>query len=162
MAARTFNEIETAILRIVQRDLPDSAAPYADIARVAGCDEGFVIAFLENLKADGAIRRFGASVKHQKAGYTHNAMVAWIVDEAHIDAAGETAAASASVSHCYYRPTSAPDWPYTLYTMVHGKSAGECEAAIDELSRIPNMGEHAVLTSVRELKKISMTYFQEA
>jgi DNA-binding Lrp family transcriptional regulator len=162
VALRTFTKTETAILRIVQRDLPDSLTPFADIAREAGCGEGFVLAFLESLKAEGAIRRFGASVKHQKAGYAHNAMVAWIVDEAHVDAAGEAAAAHGSVSHCYYRPSPAADWPYTFYTMLHGRTAGECAAAIDELARSADLGEHAVLTSIRELKKISMTYFQEA
>ena len=162
MALRTFTKTETAILRIVQRDLPDSLTPFADIASKAGCDEAVVISFLECLKAEGAIRRFGASVKHQKAGFTHNAMVAWSVDKAHIDAAGEAAAANSSVSHCYYRPSPSPDWPYTLYTMVHGRTADECEAVIHTLSHIANMHGHAVLASIKELKKISMTYFQEA
>ena len=154
-----FTDTEKAILRIVQRDLPDSLTPYADIARDVGASEEMVLRLLERMKENGAIRRFGASVKHQKAGYTHNVMVAWIVAEEHVDAAGKTAAANRSVSHCYYRPTSAPDWPYTFYTMVHGRTDEECAAAIGELAAIPNMGEHAELTSLKELKKISMTYF---
>lgn len=154
-----FTDTEKTILRIAQRDLPDSLTPYADIAAEAGTTEEAVIALLERLRSGGAIRRFGASVKHQKAGFVHNAMVAWIVDEALVDEAGKTAADNRSVSHCYHRPSEAPDWPYTLYTMVHGRSAGECRAAVAELAAIPGMGEHAVLTSLKELKKISMTYF---
>ena len=159
MSLRAFTETETAILRIVQRDMPDSLTPYAAIAREVGCDEAQVVAFLQQLKDDGTIRRFGASVKHQKAGYTHNAMVAWDIEEAHVDAAGKKAAANTRVSHCYYRPSSAEDWPYTLYTMIHGRTGAECNAVIKELARIEHMKRYAVLTSLKELKKISMTYF---
>lgn len=154
-----FTDTERAVLRIVQRDLPDSLTPYADIAREAGVTEAFVLDLLSRMKESGAIRRFGASVKHQKTGYTHNAMVAWIIAEEHVDLAGEEAAKNRNVSHCYFRPPSVADWPYTLYTMVHGKTEAECNATIDELAKIPHMGEHAVLKSIKELKKISMTYF---
>ena len=154
-----FTETERAILRIVQRDIPDSLTPYADIAQEAGVTEDFVLDLLARLKMSGAIRRFGASVKHQKTGYIHNAMVAWTIEEKYINAAGEEAAKNRSVSHCYFRPSPVPDWPYTLYTMVHGRTEDECRAAIDDLAAIPNMGEHAILKSIKELKKISMTYF---
>lgn len=154
-----FTNTEQAVLRIVQRDLPDSLTPFADIAAQAGVDEAFVLDLLQRLRGSGAIRRFGASVKHQKAGYAHNAMVAWMVDREHMDAAGKAASRHRSVSHCYYRPSDVPDWPYTFYTMVHGKTREACAAVIAELAALPHMGEHAVLTSLRELKKISMTYF---
>ena len=72
-----FTDTERAILRIVQKNLPDSLTPYADIAREVGTDEATVIALLRKLKEGGAIRRFGASIKHQKTGWNHNAMVAW-------------------------------------------------------------------------------------
>jgi DNA-binding Lrp family transcriptional regulator len=154
-----FTETERAVLRIVQRDLPDSLTPFADIAEQTGMSEEDVIALLRGMKEGGAISQFGASVKHQKAGYTHNAMVAWKITPEHVDGAGKAAAKNKNVSHCYYRPSDAPDWPYTLYTMVHGRTKEECEAAIAELSAIPHMTEPATLSSLKELKKISMTYF---
>lgn len=154
-----LTDTERAILRIVQFQLPDSLTPYADIAREVGADEETVLALLRRLKEDGAIRRFGASIKHQKTGWSHNAMVAWIVDEKDSDAIGETAARNPRISHVYYRPTCAADWPYTLYTMVHGRSAEECQDVIDELRRETALDEYAVLDSLKELKKTSMTYF---
>lgn len=157
--AQQFTETERAILRIVQADLPDSLTPYADIARTVGCTEEEVLDLLSRLKQSGAIRRFGASIKHQKTGWTHNAMVAWIVDEADSDAIGEVAAKNQRISHVYFRPTSAPDWPYTLYTMVHGRSEDECLQVIEELRRETALDEYAVLDSLEELKKTSMTYF---
>ena len=81
-----FTDTERAILRIVQFQLPDTLTPYADIAREVGTDEETVLNLLRRMKEDGSIRRFGASIKHQKTGWTHNAMVAWIVDEADSDA----------------------------------------------------------------------------
>ena len=81
-----FTDTERAILRIVQFQLPDPLTPYADIAREVGTDEETVLNLLRRMKEDGSIRRFGASIKHQKTGWTHNAMVAWIVDEADSDA----------------------------------------------------------------------------
>ena len=106
-----FTDTERAILRIVQFQLPDTLTPYADIAREVGTDEETVLNLLRRMKEDGSIRRFGASIKHQKTGWTHNAMVAWIVDEADSDAIGEVAAKNQRISHVYFRPTSAPDWP---------------------------------------------------
>ena len=157
--AYDFTPEELTILRIVQSNLPDSLTPYADIAREAGVDEGAVIAFLTRLKQEGVIRRFGASIKHQKTGWTHNVMVAWRVDEAHADAAGEIAATHPNISHCYYRPSSAPDWPYAFFTMIHGRSAEECQDVIESLRRERVLDEYAALESLQELKKTSMTYF---
>jgi len=74
--ARTFTEEERKILRIVQADLPDSLTPYADIAKeVGGVTEETVMNLLRELKDEGVIRRFGASIKHQRAGWGSNAMV---------------------------------------------------------------------------------------
>ena len=145
--AQQFTETERAILRIVQADLPDTLTPYADIARTVGCTEEEVLDLLSRLKQSGAIRRFGASIKHQKTGWNHNAMVGWKV------------APDSHISHVYYRPSAAPDWPYELYTMVHGRSEQECLDVAQELIATTPLREYAILKSLKELKKISMTYF---
>ncbi|WP_022655254.1 siroheme decarboxylase subunit beta [uncultured Desulfovibrio sp.] len=154
-----FSEAERAVLRIVQADLPDTLTPYADMAREAGISEAEVLELLTRLKASGVIRRFGASIKHQKTGWTHNAMVAWKADEAAVDACGRIAAEHGHISHVYYRPSSAQDWPYTLYTMVHGRSEAECLGVVNDLLRSWPLREYAILRSLKELKKISMAYF---
>ena len=118
-----------------------------------------MLELLARLKASGAIRRFGASIKHQKTGWTHNAMVAWKVNEAEVDECGRIASLHDHISHVYYRPCSVPDWPYTLYTMVHGRSEEECLKVVDELLHTSPLREYAILRSLRELKKMSMTYF---
>lgn len=158
-APRAFSEKEREILRIAQQNIPHSLTPYADIAAAVGVSEKTVLALLQDMVADGSIRRFGASLKHQKAGYTHNAMVAWIVSEEDADSAGNAAAEHPLISHCYYRPSSAADWPYEMYTMIHGRHPDEHREVIAHLQATTCLQEYAVLESLRELKKTSMRYF---
>ena len=156
---QTFTDQEKAILRIVQSNLPDSLTPYADIAARVGVTEKDVIALLTRLKANGAIRRYGAMIRHQKTDWVHNAMVAWKVDESLVEQCGECAASVENISHVYYRPSKNPDWPYTLYTMIHGRTPAECQAAITKLQAMAPFSEHVILRTVKELKKVSMRYF---
>lgn len=154
-----FTETEKRILALAGADLPDSPTPYADIAAQAGCDESEVLGLITRLKEARVIRRFGATLRHQKAGYGHNAMVAWRVDDP--DEAlrlGEIMAARPEVSHCYVRRTY-PQWKYNLYTMIHGKNPGDTNRVVEELERETGVADHQTLASLRELKKTSMRYF---
>ncbi len=155
-----FTETEEKILHIVQSNLPDTLTPYADIAKEVGASEEEVMALLQKLKDDGVIRRFGASIKHQRVGYKYNAMVAWEIDDSLIDKAGEFAATYQNISHCYHRPTPKPnEWKYTLFTMIHGMEDNDIQKTIDDLIEKTPLETYAVLESIQELKKISMTYF---
>lgn len=154
-----FTEKERAVLRIVQSDLPDTLTPYVDIAAAAGSTEEEVLALLKRLQSCGAIRRFGASLKHQRTGWACNAMVAWMANPEEVDEIGRKAAEHPRISHCYYRPSAYPEWPYTFYTMIHGKSEEDCLEVVRELCRTTPLERYEILESVKELKKISMTYF---
>lgn len=162
---REFTEKERAILREVQGQLPDDAAPFARIAESVGATEDEVLNLLQELVDAGVIRRFGASLKHQKAGYGANVMVAWRIDDAQKrDEAGAYMAQSPHISHAYYRPPpqtgeAAERWPYSVFTMVHGKSREECLGTVERLSKEIGIEDYALLFSKQELKKSSMTYF---
>ncbi len=158
---KEFTETEKMILALAGDDLPDSATPFADIARRVGVDESQVIGLLARLKDGGVIRRFGATLRHQKAGWGHNAMVAWRVEpERNPEAVGQALADRPEISHCYLRRTY-PEWPYNLYTMIHGRNPGDCLKVAEELSRQTGISDYQVLQSVRELKKTSMRYFRQ-
>ena len=154
-----FSPVDQAILRIAQKNIPDTLTPFADMAAEVGCSEQHVIDLLARLKETGAIRRFGASIKHQRTGWTSNAMVAWIATDDEAEKAGAFAAEHPNISHCYYRPSQYPAWPYTFYTMIHGKSEFDCMNVVEEILKSTPLKTYEVLTSIRELKKISMTYF---
>jgi DNA-binding Lrp family transcriptional regulator len=157
--APVFTDTEKRILALAGADLPDSPTPFADIAAQTGATEAEVLALITRLKEDGVIRRFGATLRHQKAGYGHNAMVAWRVDDP--DEAlrvGEMMAARTEISHCYIRRTY-PQWKYNIYTMIHGKNPGDTTRVVEEISRDTGVTDNQTLASLRELKKTSMRYF---
>ena len=150
---------EKSILAIVQNDLPDVPDPYAEIARRTGTSEEEVLTLLRRLKDAGVIRRFGASLRHHRTDWKFNAMGAWIANQAEADAYAPLAVDLPSISHIYYRPSAAADWPYTLYTMIHGRSEAECEETVRKLLTIWPLREYILLRTLKEWKKISMTYF---
>lgn len=163
---RDFSKTERSILRMVQGSLPDSATPFAEVAAAVRSktgqpvSEADVLELLQELKAAGAIRRFGATLRHQKAGWAANVMVAWVCPEEQASELGKRMASHQRVSHCYHRPPPADaDWPYRLFTMVHGRSQEECRQTVRELAELSGLQQQALLTSLKELKKTSMVYF---
>lgn len=153
-----FTETEKTILRHLQGDLPHSLTPFADMARQCGCAEKDALELIERLKANGVIRRFGASMAHNKAGWRFNALVAWKASEEEAKSCEALVKSNNRISHAYFRPSPSQDWPYTFYTMIHGQSEQECLDVIAELAAVWPF-EHEVLRSIRELKKTSPVYF---
>jgi len=151
-------KINPAIVRALQGDIPLEPAPFKKLAAGLGLTEEKLLAAVKELKSSGALRCLRAIVRHHKAGYSANAMVAWKVPARRAVSFGKTAAASPAISHCYERLTR-PGWPYNLYTMVHGRSRAEVLKVVDGLVRKTGMKEYRVLESLREFKKTSMVYF---
>ena len=132
--------------------------PYLAISEKLGISETELLDRLKDLSQRGVIRRFGATLRHQRAGFSANAMVAWMVDEDRIEEVGQKMATFDQVSHCYRRnPT--PDWPYNLYTMVHAASEQACQETARKMSRATSVQDYTLLFSREELKKTSMVYF---
>jgi DNA-binding Lrp family transcriptional regulator len=155
-----FTDLEKKIIALIQGDMPVEARPYAAIAKTIGTDEKTVLSVVQDLVDRGIIRRFGATLRHQKSGFTANAMVAWQVDEFRAEAAGKVMACFEQVSHCYRR-NPAKDWPYNLYTMVHAKDEPACRAIAREISEKTGVDAYEILFSRNELKKTSMQYFDD-
>ena len=87
-------------------------------------------------------------------------MGVWKVPEERIAELGPRMAAVRGVSHCYQRPTY-PDWPYSVFTMAHGRSKEECDAVLDGVAEVGGLGgdERSTLYSSTEFKKIRLHYF---
>ena len=153
-----LTELEKKIIGSIQEDMEIAERPYLAISKKLGITETELLDRLKDLSQRGVIRRFGATLRHQRAGYSANAMVAWMVDEDCIEEVGQKMATFDQVSHCYRRnPT--PDWPYNLYTMVHADSEQACQAVAREMSRATSVADYTLLFSRQELKKTSMIYF---
>ena len=135
-------------INTLSKDIPHTLTPFSDL----GIDISEIQADLD-LKI---MRRFGAVLRHQKAGFDANAMVCFFVKDA--DMAGKVLAENPHVSHCYER---APfeGFPYNVYAMFHATGAEELRAAIDGSVALLGQPDHVVLTSLKELKKTSFVYF---
>ena len=153
-----LTDLEKNIVKAIQGDLPITPTPYREIAENLGISEERLLDTLKSLCERGVIRRFGATLRHQKSGFTANAMVAWRVEEERADQVGKIFAAFTEVSHCYHRkPTQ--DWPYNLYTMVHASDETNCRETASRMAEQAAVSEYELLFSREELKKTSMRYF---
>jgi DNA-binding Lrp family transcriptional regulator len=154
-----LTEVEKNIIREIQGDIP-LYRPFETIADKLGIQVEELLEKIQKMKAQGTIRRFGAIVRHRNLGFRANAMGVWVVPDNRAEEVGVEMAAFPQVSHCYQRPVR-PGWPYNLFTMIHGKSAGECEKTAKLISEKTGIKDYCLLYSTRELKKASMKYFTE-
>lgn len=153
-----LTELEKKIIASIQEDIPIISRPYLEISKKLKISEETLLKTLKDLCDRGVIRRFGATIRHQKSGFSANAMVAWIVDEKRIEKVGEKMSSFKEVSHCYRRnPTD--EWPYNLYTMVHANNEDACREIARTMSSKTRIENYKLLFSRKELKKTSMKYF---
>ncbi len=155
-----LTDLEKKIIALLQTDIPVVKRPFNEMAKQIGITEERFLAVLKDLNERSMIRRFGATLKHQKSGFKANAMVAWKVDENQVEKTGNIMANFREITHCYRR-NPAPGWKYNLYTMVHATTEDECYALAKRISKATDQDEYELLFSRKELKKTSMKYFED-
>ncbi|MEA3279868.1 MAG: winged helix-turn-helix transcriptional regulator [Thermodesulfobacteriota bacterium] len=153
-----LTKLEKKILASIQGDIPITERPYLEIAEQLGISEDTFLKKLKDLCDRGVIRRFGATIRHQKSGFKANAMVAWKVEEKRIIEVGKKMASFREVSHCYRRNPNG-NWPYNLYTMIHATDEEACRETARKISEAASVKTYTLLFSREELKKTSMQYF---
>jgi siroheme decarboxylase len=156
-----LSEEDIATIRATQGKMPVISEPYAPAAERLGVSQEEVLRRLESLRERNALRRVAAILFHRRAGFSANGMGVWAVPEEQILDTGRRMAAFRGISHCYQRPTYA-DWPYSVFTMAHGRSKEECDAILDSIAEQEGITERATLYSSTEFKKIRMLYFTDA
>ena len=161
--AREFSisELDKAVIRELQEDLPVVAHPFLPMAERLGLTEDELFAAARDLQRRGFLRRVAAILYHRRAGFKANGMGVWAVPTERIAEVGVTMASFSNVSHCYQRPTY-PDWPYSVFSMVHGRSAEECEDVLAAISNATGIGEYISLYSTREYKKTRLLFYTSA
>jgi rfaE bifunctional protein nucleotidyltransferase chain/domain len=153
-----LSETDRACVRALQEDLPVEPRPFALLAEQAGVTEGGFLEWIERFRREGRLRRIAVIVRHRNVGYVANAMGVWRVPEDRANEAGRIMASFRRVSHCYRRPVF-DDWPYALYTMIHGRSREDCERVAELISEAAGVDEYRLLYSGREFKKTRVRYF---
>jgi DNA-binding Lrp family transcriptional regulator len=150
--------LHIAAIRELQEDLPLVPEPYAPMAERIGIPESRLFELAAEMRGQGYLRRMAAVLHHREAGFRANAMGVWVVPSERAEEVGQIMGSFRGVSHCYLRPTY-PDWPYSIFTMVHGQKAPDCQAIIDAIAEATGIREYSLLYSTKEYKKIRLRYF---
>jgi DNA-binding Lrp family transcriptional regulator len=155
-----LSERDLAVIRATQGPMEATAQPFARAAADLGMPVTDLLEHLEGMRARRALRRVAAILFHRRAGFSANGMGVWKVPEDRILELGPRMSSYRGISHCYQRPTY-PDWPYSVFTMAHGRSKEECDAILDSIAADTGIEERRTLYSSTEFKKIRLRYFTD-
>ena len=155
-----YDELDVAVIRATQGEMPVVPEPYAPAALALGMSVEALLEHMEGMRERALLRRVAAILFHRRAGFSANGMGVWDVPPERIEALGPRMASFRGISHCYQRPTY-PDWPYSIFTMAHGRSKEECDAVLDAIASDSGIEGRATLYSSTEFKKVRLLYFTD-
>jgi siroheme decarboxylase len=155
-----LSELDYAVIRATQGPMEVVPEPFAVAAAELGISQDALFEHLESMRERRALRRVAAILFHRRAGFSANGMGVWRVPEERILELGPRMASFRGISHCYQRPTYA-DWPYSVFTMAHGRSKEECDAILDSIAEETGIEERRTLYSSTEFKKVRLRYFTD-
>jgi siroheme decarboxylase len=155
-----YDEFDRGVIRALQGDMPVIAEPYAPAATALGLAQERLLEHLRAMQERRLLRRVAAILFHRRAGFSANGMGVWKIPDDRIMELGMRMASFRGISHCYQRPTYA-DWPYSVFTMAHGRSKDECDAILDSIAADTGIDDRATLYSSTEFKKIRLLYFTD-
>jgi DNA-binding Lrp family transcriptional regulator len=155
-----YDDFDVAVIRALQGDMPVVPEPYAPAAAALGIPQQRLLDHLGGMRERRLLRRVAAILFHRRAGFSANGMGVWKVPEERILELAPRMAAVRGISHCYQRPTY-QDWPYSVFTMAHGRSKEECDAILDSIAADTGIEERSTLYSSTEFKKIRLLYFTD-
>jgi siroheme decarboxylase len=162
LEAQPYGEDDVALIKALQGPMAAVARPYDEAASELGISTEEILERLREMVDRKILRRVAAILYHRRAGFSANGMGVWKVPEDQILEVGGRMASFRGISHCYQRPTY-EDWPYSVFTMAHGRSKEECDAILDSIAKECGMGpdDRATLYSSTEYKKIRLRYFTD-
>jgi DNA-binding Lrp family transcriptional regulator len=155
-----YDDTDVAVIRALQGPMEVADRPYGAAAAEAGMSTEAFLGHLHGMVERKILRRVAAILYHRRAGFSANGMGVWRVPDERILETGKRMAAVRGISHCYERPTYA-DWPYSVFTMAHGRSKEECDAILQSIADEHELhgDDRATLYSSTEFKKIRLHYF---
>jgi DNA-binding Lrp family transcriptional regulator len=162
LEAQPYDEDDIALIRTLQGPMKAVERPYDEAAAELGIETEALLERLRSMVDRKILRRVAAILYHRRAGFSANGMGVWKVPEEEIMEVGGRMASFRGISHCYQRPTY-EDWPYSVFTMAHGRSKQECDAILDSIAAECGIGpdDRATLYSSTEYKKIRLHYFTD-
>ncbi len=157
-----YDDTDIAVIKALQGPMEVIDRPYDAAAGEVGMSPPAFVEHLGEMVERGLLRRVAAILNHRRAGFSANGMGVWRVPEERIMEVGSQMAAVRGISHCYERPTY-DDWPYSVFTMAHGRSKEECDAILDRIADDQDLhgSDRSTLYSSTEYKKIRLHYFTD-
>jgi DNA-binding Lrp family transcriptional regulator len=160
MDMRKDSRFENALIEVISQGLPLVSHPYAAIAQQLGCNEIEVIEGINRIMMRGDMKRFGVVVRHRELGYRANGMVVWDIPDARVTEIGHCIGQYSFVTLCYQRPRRLPEWPYNLFSMIHGQDR---DAVIEQVEFVTGQCglrdiNHEILFSNRCFKQRGASY----
>jgi siroheme decarboxylase len=155
-----YDDFDRAVIRATQGEMPVIPEPYAPAAAALQIPQQQLLEHLRGMVERRLLRRVAAILFHRRAGYSANGMGVWKVPDERVLELGMEMSQFRGISHCYQRPTYA-DWPYSVFTMAHGRSKEECDAILDSIAEQTGISERTTLYSSTEFKKIRLLYFTD-
>jgi DNA-binding Lrp family transcriptional regulator len=152
------NEIDRAILRITQDEIPLVKEPFEEIAKEIGIAPEEIITRLKKLISNGVIKRLGISVNQRKVGLVANAVVAWKVPQKQVESVGNMLSAYKEITHCYERITIPGKWEHNLFTVIHGYNRESVEEVAKRLAEAVGIEEYLVMFSKEQFKRTSVMH----
>lgn len=151
---------DTALIAAIQKGLPMVPRPWAAIGERLGMSEAEVMDRVRRMQERDLIKRLGVVVRHRRLGYRANAMVVWDVPDERVAEVGRCFGRFDFVTLCYRRPRRLPDWPYNLFTMIHGRDREQVAQRVRELVAACNLEgvPHELLFSRRGFKQCGAHY----
>jgi DNA-binding Lrp family transcriptional regulator len=162
LGRQPYDDFDIAVIRALQGPMAAVERPYDEAAEEVGIPVERFLEHLEGMVDRKILRRVAAILYHRRAGFSANGMGVWRVPDEQILEVGARMASVRGISHCYERPTY-EDWPYSVFTMAHGRSKEECDAILQSIADEHELhgSDRATLYSSTEFKKIRLHYFTE-
>jgi len=151
-----LSEQDKTILSHIQHNIPLVKKPFQKYAAILGISQEKLIRLISGYLEHKIIKRFAGVLNHHSLQFDYNAMVAIQVNEDDCDKYGEKLAHLEFISHCYKR-TSAENWPYNLYIMIHALNKKDFDIKLSVVTDTVNYCAIQVLPSAKEFKKCSFS-----
>lgn len=141
-----LDDMDRAILNLIQSDFPITPRPYLAIAQRLGFSENDVIKRLDRLKKKGIIRRIGGNFVPEKLGFI-STLCAARVPEDKIQSFAKAVNRYPGVTHNYQR-----DNKYNVWFTFIAPSMKEIEENLENISRQTGIKEIINLPATKVFK----------
>jgi len=142
------------ILTELIHGLPICEEPYKELAEKINVSQAELFEFIHDLIDSNVIHRFGMVIDQEAVGYKENAIVVWDIPDEEVDQIGALLGLQEKISLCYRRPRQLPDWPYNLFTLIHGKTKHDVISGLNKIIESNGIENYAsdVLISAETFK----------